>query len=134
MPVLTRADYKQYFEHIMRVLDLQPEDKAHKLFMVLTRKGQRSFATILNVDKSDPSSLQSLEATDADGNKLSLDEWEVNEVVNVSRYAVHQRTEKGENFRLKDIDIASYQDFILSPACTQVQCSRGDITKTLHQA
>ena len=48
----------------------------------------------------------------------------------MSRHAALQQAEKGEDFRLKDIGTASFEDFKLSPACAQIQYSQGDMTKT----
>ena len=37
----------------------------------------------------DRSGLKDLEATDAEGNALTLDDWEVSEVINIGRYAAY---------------------------------------------
>ena len=127
MVILTRDQRKQDFDHIMSMLEVASEDNAHKLFMALTQKGNRSIITILNMDRS---GLKDLKAADADGNTLTLDDWEVSEIINISRHAAHMRAEKGDDFRLKDIDVALFEDFKLSPACTQMQYARCDITAT----
>ena len=111
----------------MQILQLQPEDKAHKILMKLTQQGRRSILAILNMNRS---SLEDLETTDIENSALTLDPWEVSEIINISRHAALQRAEKGEDFRLNDIDISSFEDFKLSPACTQVQYSQGEITRT----
>ena len=109
------------------MLEVEPEDTAHKLFMALTQNAKRSIIAILNLDRS---SLKDLGATGTDGNNLALDDWEVSEIINISRYAKHLREQKGEDFRLKDIEISLFQDFKLSPAYTQVQYAQGYITRT----
>ena len=127
MVMLTREQRKQDFNHIMSILEVEPEDTAHKLFMALTQNAKRSIISMLNLDWSN---LEDLGAADTDGNNLALDDWEVSEIINISRYAKHLREQKGEDFRLKDIEISLFEDFKLSPACTQVQYAQGDITRT----
>jgi len=64
--------------------------------------------------------FENLMAIDADGNNLALDDWEVSEIINIGRYAKLLWDEKGEDFRLKDIDVALFENFKLSPAYTQI--------------
>ena len=71
MTVLTRERNKKGFDHIMSLLDVEPEDNAHKRFVALTRKGKRSMITILTIDRS---GLKDLNVTDANGNVLTLDD------------------------------------------------------------
>ena len=97
------------------MLEVQPDDSAHKLIMKLTKQGNRSILTILNMDKD---GLEDLEAVGTNNAKLTLDPLTVSELINISRYAACQRAEKGENFRLKDIDAGAFKDFRLSPECT----------------
>ena len=86
MVVLTREQRKEDFDCIMSVLEVEPEHDVHKLFMALTQKGKQSMITILNMDKS---GLKDLKATDADRNALILDDWEVSEIISISRYTTH---------------------------------------------
>ena len=86
MVMLTKGQRKQDFNHIMSILELEKEDTAHKLLMALTQNAKRSIISILNLDRS---SLKDLGATDTDGNDLALDDWEVSEIINISRYAKH---------------------------------------------
>lgn len=127
MPVLTREERKKDIEKVMQALELRPEDSAYKLIMKLTKQGNRSILAILNMDKD---GLGHLDASDTDNTKLTLDPWEVSELINISRYATFQQAEKGEDFRLKNIDIGAFKDFKLSPECTQMQYAQGDITRT----
>ena len=127
MVVLTREQRKQDFNHVMSILEVEPEENALKLFMALTQNGKRSIITISNEDRK---TLKDLKATDADNNTLALDDWEVSEIINISRYTACLREEKGEDFRLKDIDASLFEDFKLSPTRTKFQCAQGDITRT----
>ena len=110
------------------MLEVEPEDTAHKLFIALTQNNKCSIISTLNLDQS---SLKDLGATDTDGNNLALDDWKVSEIINISRHAKHLREQKGEEFRLKDVEISSFEDFKLSPAYMQVQYAQGNITRTL---
>ena len=112
MSVLTREERKKDAEKVLQILQLQHDDEAYQLIMKLTKLGNRSILTILNMDKS---GLDYLKATDAENNTLKLDPWEVSEITNISIYAAFQRAEKGENFRLKDTDATAFEDFKLSP-------------------
>ena len=96
--------------------------------MKLTKQGNRGILTILNMDKD---GLEDLEAVDTDNTKLTLDPWEVSELINISRYAACQRAEKGEDFRLKHMDAGAFEDFKLSPEHTRHQYAQGGITRTL---
>ena len=124
---MTQEQRKEDFDYIMSVLEVEPEHDVHKLFMALTQKGKQSMITILNMDKS---GLKDLKATDTDGSILAFDDWEVSKIINVNRCAAHLQAEKGEDFRVKGIDLALFEDFKLSPACTQVQYAQGDINRT----
>ena len=86
MVVLTREQRKEDFDCIMSVLEVEPKHDAHKLSMALTQKGKQSMITILNMDKS---GLKDLKATDTDGRILAFNDWEVSEIINVSRCAAH---------------------------------------------
>lgn len=86
MVMLTREQKKQDFNHVMSILEVEPQDNAHKLFMALTQNAKRSIVSILNLDRS---SLKDLAAADADDNNLALDDWEVSEIINISRHAKH---------------------------------------------
>ena len=86
MVVLTREQRKQDFNHIMSILEVEPEDNAYKLLMALTQNAKRSIVSILNLDRN---CLKELTAIDDDGNNLALDDWEVSEIINISRYAKH---------------------------------------------
>ena len=111
----------------MSILEVEPQDNTCKLFMALTRNGKHQVSTIL---KEDRSVLEKHKVTDDDGNTLAFDSWEVSEIIIIGRYADHLRNEKGEDFRIKDIDISLFEDFKFSPACAQVQYAQGDITRT----
>ena len=127
MAALTREQRKQDFNHVVSILEAEPQNNARELFIALTQNGKRSVVTILNEDRS---GLKDLVAADADGNALAFDGWEVSEIINISRHAAHLREEKGKDFRLKDINVSLFKDFKLSPACTRVQYAQGDITRT----
>ena len=87
MVALTRGDRnKKDFDHIISLLDVEPEDNAHKLFMALTQKGKQNMVTILTMDRSE---LKDLSATDTDGNVLTLDDLEVSEVINLNKHIAH---------------------------------------------
>ena len=89
--MLTRTQRKQDFNCIMPMLEVEPQDTAHKLFMALSQNAKHSIISILNLDRS---SLKDLGATDTDGNNLALDDWEVSEIINISRYAKHLREQE----------------------------------------
>ena len=124
----TRERNKKDLDHIMSLLDVEPADDAHKLFMALTKKGKRSMVTTFKLDGSE---LKDLSATDTDGNVLTLEDWEVSEVININRRITYLRAKEGEDFRITDVDTDLFQDFKISPAYTQVQCAQGDMTKIL---
>ena len=86
MVMLTREQRRQDFDHIMLILEVASEDCTRKRFMVLTQKGKKSIIAILNMDRS---GLKDLKASDTDGNTLTFDDWEVSEIINISRYAAH---------------------------------------------
>ena len=111
----------------MSLLELETNDDAHKMFMKLTNMEKRIIKTILNMDRS---GIKDLKHTDAEGNTLALDPWEISEVINISRYATYIQAEKGENFHLKDIDKAPFEKFQLNPTYSQVQHTDKDITRT----
>ena len=56
------------------MLEADPEDSAHKLFVALTQQTKRSILTIMNIDRA---GLKDLKHTGAEGNTFSFDEWEV---------------------------------------------------------
>ena len=95
MEMLRREQRKQDFNHIVSILEVESQDTAHELLMALTQNAKRSIISILNLGRS---SLKDLAAAVADGNNLTLGDWEVSEIVNISRYAKHLREEKGEDF------------------------------------
>ena len=128
MGVLTREQRKQDFDHIISILEVEPQNNAYKLFIALTQKDKHSIVTILKLDRS---SLKDLEATDADNNTLALDDWEISKIININRYAVCLQEEKGKDFRIKDIDLPLFKTFKFSPAYTQLQYAQGDITRIL---
>ena len=70
--------------------------------------------------KMDRSELKDLSATDVDGDILTLDDWDVSEVVNISGYTAHMRAEESENFHKINVDANLFEDFKISPTYTQV--------------
>ena len=118
---------KQDFNHVMSILEVEPQDNAHNLFMALTQNGKRSIITMLTLDRS---TLKGLKATDADNNALALDDWEVSKIIKISRYAACLQEEKGEDFRLKDIDASLFEDFKLSPTSFQMTRTREDMSRS----
>ena len=127
MVALTREQRKQDFNHVMNILEAEPEDNAHKLFMALTQNGKRNIISTLHEERA---TLKDLRATDADNNTLKFDDWEVSEILDIGRYAACLQHEKGEDFRIKDIDTSLFETFKFSSAYTKLQCAQGDITKT----
>ena len=71
MTVQNRGIRPQEFDHVMRILELNPADDAHKLLMALTQKKKRSITTILKMDKKQTTSLSS---PDSDGNPMARDD------------------------------------------------------------
>ena len=95
--------------------------------MPLTQKEKHSIATILKLDRI---SLKDLEAIYADNNTLVHNEWEISEIININRYVIYLQKEKGEDFRIKDIDVSLFENFKFSPTYTQLQYVQRDITRT----
>ena len=80
--------------------------------------------------KLDRSEIKDLSVTDADSDVLSLDDWKVSEDINVSRCIAHLRAQEDEDCRITDVGANLFEEFKLSPAYAQVQCSQGDTSKT----
>ena len=120
----TRA---QEFDHILGILELEPKDNAHKLLMALINNKKRSITTILLKDKNN---LRILSSPDTDRKSMNLDDWEVTEILNISRHASMKRAEN-EDFSLLDMDASVFENWKLSPAYTQYQHAVGDMTATL---
>ena len=57
-----------------------------------------------------------------------FDSWEVSEIFNICSYFMHKRSEN-EDFQLRDIDPASFEDFKLSPAFNQMVHTRKDASR-----
>ena len=92
MPRLTRSQRKEDFDHVMSMLEIDPEDDAHKLLMKVTKSGIRDINTLLSEKKD---YLTTLESKDADGNTLTLDKWEASEMINIGRYENRKHAEIG---------------------------------------
>ena len=105
----TRA---QEFDHILGILELEPEDNAHKLLMALINNKKRSITTILLKDKNN---LRILSSPDTDRKSMNLDDWEVTEILNISRHASMKRAEN-EDFSLLDMDASVFENWKLIPA------------------
>ena len=116
MPILTRDQRKQDFEHVMSMLELEPEDSAYKLFVALTQNAKRIILPIMQMNKADSKDLK---ATDSEGNSLTFDPWEISHTVNINRYANYCYVEAGENIRLKDLNREDFEEFLRSPAYTE---------------
>ena len=84
MAVLTREQRNQCFDCIKsKVLQIDVNDSSHELLMKLTQNAKRILATLLNMNRS---GLKDLKSTDSEGNTLSFDDWEVREIINISRF------------------------------------------------
>ena len=69
MVILTREQRKKYFNRTMIIMEVDPEDIAHKLFMALTKNEIRSVLTILKMHMK---CLKDLSAKDTEGNTSLL--------------------------------------------------------------
>ena len=56
------------------MLEADPEDSVHKLFVALTQQEKRSILTIISMDRA---CLKDLKHTGTEGNTFPFDEWEV---------------------------------------------------------
>ena len=72
MPILTREQRKLDFEHVMSMLELEPEDSAYKLFMALTQNAKRMILPIMQMNKAE---LKDLKAECSEGKSLTFDPW-----------------------------------------------------------
>ena len=74
--MLTRLQRKEDFYHVVSMIEIVPEDDAHKLPMKETKIGERDVNTLLT-EKSEV--LKSTSSKDSDGHTITLGTWEVNE-------------------------------------------------------
>ena len=49
--MLTREQHKQDFNYIMSVMEVDPKDTVHELFMALIKNEIRNVMTILNMER-----------------------------------------------------------------------------------
>ena len=97
----------------MSMLQIVPEDDAHKLLIVQTKSGARDINDILSMERE---VLNDSTSVDSDGNALTLDAQKVNEVINIATHAKMKYTEIDGDFRFKDIDRKDFDNFELSNA------------------
>ena len=126
MTVETRDIKFKEFDHIIAMLELDPEDNKHKLLMAQTKNKERSVTVIL---KSDEKQLTSLSSPDTDGKVMQLNDWEVKELMNINMHS-SMKLADDKYFTLMNIDAIVFEHWKLELAYIQHQHSVGDVNVT----
>ena len=106
------------------MLELEPEDSGHKLLSALTNNSKPSIVSVMRLSRSE---LKEIRIADNNKTTLAFDDWEVSEMINISSYFTHKRSEN-EDFQLSNIDPSSFENFKLSPICNHVTRTRKDMS------
>ena len=115
------------FEHVIYLLDLEPEDSSYKLLSALTNNGKLSMVSFISLSKSE---LKEIRVVDANKTTLAFDDWEVLEIFNIYSYFMHKKCETNEDFQLRDIELASFEDSKLRSIYFQMTRTREDMSRS----